>query len=170
MKNASAKKEKYSGTIFLPLVVLLYIASALYNSDKTLHALNVSMHVFLKLLPIILSVIILLGLFNYFFNAKKFSQKLRKDSGIKAWLLTLAGGIISNGPVYVWYPLLTDLRSNGVRDGLIVAFIYSRSIKVPMLPVMIDYFGWKFTVILSVYILIAAVLQGVIMDFFKTEE
>ena len=106
-------------------------------------------------------------MFNYFFDAKKFSQKLSRGAGIKAWLFALAGGVISHGPVYVWYPLLQDLRSNGVRDGLLVAFIYARSIKVPMLPVMIDYFGWKFTLILSVYTLLASVVLGILMDAFN---
>jgi uncharacterized membrane protein YraQ (UPF0718 family) len=164
------QKAKVSGKIFLPVVLFLYIGFAFHDPHKTLMALDAALHVFLKILPIIASVIILLGVFNYFFDAKKFSQKLQKGSGVKGWFFALAGGVISHGPVYVWYPLLTDLRANGVRDGLIVAFVYARSIKVPMLPVMIDYFGWKFTLILSVYTLLAAVLQGVIMDMFKTEE
>ena len=164
------QKAKVSGKIFLPVVLLLYIGFAFHDPHKTLNALDAALHVFLKILPIIVSVIVLLGVFNYFFDPKKFSQKLNAGSGIKGWFFALAGGVISHGPVYVWYPLLTDLRSNGVRDGLIVAFIYSRSIKVPMLPVMIDYFGWKFTLILSVYTLLAAVLQGIVMDFFKTGE
>ena len=164
------QKAKVSGKIFLPVVLFLYIGFAFHDPHKTLMALDAALHVFLKILPIIASVIILLGVFNYFFDAKKFSQKLQKGSGVKGWFFALAGGVISHGPVYVWYPLLTDLRANGVRDGLIVAFVYARSIKVPMLPVMIDYFGWKFTLILSVYTLLAAVLQGVVIDFFKTGE
>lgn len=163
-------KAKVSGKIFLPIVIVTYIVLAFLHPNKTLTALDVSFHVFLKILPIITIVIILLGVFNYFFDAKKFSQKLQKGSGIKGWLFALAGGVISHGPVYVWYPLLTDLRANGVRDGLLVAFIYSRSIKVPMLPVMIDYFGWKFTLILSVYTLLAAVLQGIVMDAFNPSQ
>ncbi|WP_345993101.1 permease [Sulfurimonas sp. HSL-1716] len=163
-----APKARVSGTIFLPIVITTYIVLAFLHPSKTLTALDASFHVFLRILPIITAVIILLGVFNYFFDAKKFSQKLQMGSGVKGWFFALAGGVISHGPVYVWYPLLTDLRTHGMRDGLIVAFVYSRSIKVPMLPVMIDYFGWKFTVILSIYILIASVLQGVVMDFFKT--
>ena len=133
-----APKAKVSGKIFLPIVIITYIVLAFFNPSKTLMALDAAFHVFLRILPIITAVIILLGVFNYFFDAKKFSQKLQKGSGLKGWFFALIGGIISHGPVYVWYPLLTDIRSNGVRDGLIVAFIYSRSIKVPMLPVMID--------------------------------
>ena len=161
------QKAKVSGTIFLPIVIITYIVLALYHPNKTLNALDASFHVLLKILPIIAAVILLLGVFNYFFDAKKFSQKLSRDAGIKAWFFALAGGVISHGPVYVWYPLLQDLRSNGVRDGLLVAFIYARSIKVPMLPVMIDYFGWKFTLILSVYTLLASVVLGMLMDAFN---
>jgi hypothetical protein len=47
------------------------------------------------------------------------------------------------------YPLLEDLRGHGMRDGLIVVFFASRTIKIPLLPIMIDYFGWVFTLVLT---------------------
>ena len=66
--------------------------------------------------------------------------------------------------MYAWYPLLEDLRSHGMRDGLIVAFFASRAIKIPLLPMMIDYFGWAFTLVLSFYILIGALVQGLMLE------
>jgi uncharacterized membrane protein YraQ (UPF0718 family) len=60
--------------------------------------------------------------------------------------------------------MLEDLRIHGMRDGLIVVFFASRAIKIPLLPMMIDYFGWAFTLILSFYILIGALIQGWILE------
>ena len=72
----------------------------------------------------------------------------------------VAGGILSHGPSYVWYPLLQELRSHGTRDGLVVTFLYVRAIKLPWLPVMVDYFGWSFTLLLSLFLILFGLLQG----------
>ena len=76
----------------------------------------------------------------------------------------MAAGVISHGPMYAWYPLLEDLRGHGMRDGLIVVFFASRTIKIPLLPIMIDYFGWVFTIVISCYILVSALVQGLILE------
>ncbi len=51
-----------------------------------------------------------------------------------------------------------------MRIGLIAAFIYSRAIKIPLLPLMIYYFGFMFVVLLTIYMIIAAVIQGKIIE------
>jgi len=66
--------------------------------------------------------------------------------------------------MYAWYPMIADLRSHGLKDGLVVVFFYTRAIKLPLLPLMIDYFGVSFTLVLSFYILIGALLQGWIFE------
>lgn len=71
--------------------------------------------------------------------------------------------MVSHGPMYVWYPLLEELRRHGTKDELIVVFFASRAIKVPLLPMMVDYFGLLFTFLLSFYMLIASIIQGLCM-------
>lgn len=66
------------------------------------------------------------------------------------------------------YPLLEDLRGHGMRDGLIVVFFASRTIKIPLLPIMIDYFGWVFTLVLTLYILVSAIIQGLLLELFDS--
>jgi ABC-type amino acid transport system permease subunit len=51
-----------------------------------------------------------------------------------------------------------------MRYGLMAAFFYARAIKVPLLPIMVSYFGLAFTVLLSFYILVAAWIQGWLVD------
>lgn len=170
MKQKASNKPKTSGTVFLPIVLVLYVIIYIFSPEKTVDALGVSFNTMLKLLPIIITVMILLGVFNYFFNLNKLAKKMDKNSGAKAWIYALVGGIISHGPTYIWYPMLSEFRSHGVRDGLIFAFFYTRSIKVPMLPIMIDYFGWGFTILLSFYTIVAALVQGIIMNALSSDE
>jgi len=74
------------------------------------------------------------------------------------------GGILSSGPVYVWYPLLADLREEGMRDSLVAAFMYARAIKIPMIPLLVYYFGWNFTLLFTLYLLIFSVLNGLLVE------
>jgi len=107
-----------------------------------------------------------MAIINSFIQPKKIAKYLGKESGLKGWTIALLSGLLSHGSGYVWYPMLSDLREHGVRDGLIVTFFYARAIKLPWLPMMVAYFGTAFTIILTVYILLGALLQGLIADKF----
>ena len=99
-------------------------------------------------------------------NLKTVSKYVGKGSGIKGWSLAISTGILSHGPIYVWYPLLKDLRDRGMRSGLIAAFLYSRAIniKIPLLPLIVYYFGVLFVVVLLPYIVIASIVEGEIIE------
>ena len=105
-----------------------------------------------------------MGIMNYIVNPKTIAKYVGEESGIKGWLLSISAGILSHGPIYVWYPLLKDLRNHGMRIGLIAVFIYNRAIKIPLLPLMIYYFGLMFVVVLTIYMIIASVIQGKLID------
>jgi len=152
------------GLIFLGIVAAGYALLALKSPAQAQQALYASAQILWKLLPMLAVVIVLLGLFQYLLNPRALSRHLGSESGAKAWLIAAAGGVLSHGPSYVWYPMLADLRARGVRDGLIAAFLYVRAIKLPWLPVMVDYFGWTFTLTLSAVLLLFGVVQGVLME------
>ncbi|WP_281951768.1 permease [Nitrosophilus kaiyonis] len=152
------------GIRFLFLVVLVYILLFYFFPQKSLLALKESFSVLIKILPILLVVIFFNALINYFFKPKKLSYHLSKDRGIKAWIIALIAGILSHGPMYAWYPLIEDLKKKGLRDSLIAMFFYARAVKLPILPLMIHYFGLKFAIVLNIYIIIGAVLQGMIVE------
>jgi uncharacterized membrane protein YraQ (UPF0718 family) len=157
---------KVSGIYFLALVLLAYLLLFGTTPDKALAALAESWQVLAKLLPALIVVIVLLGLFNYFFNPKKMARFLGSESGLRGWLIAVAGGILSHGPAYIWFPLLSDLRGHGTKMGLIAAFIYVRAIKLPWIPLMVEYFGWPFTIIISLYLIVGGVVQGLLIDLF----
>ena len=151
-----------SGWIMLLLSIVLYGVTYVIKPDLVIPALLASGKLLKYIAPILLFVIILTALINSFFDPKKIAQHLGTQSGIKGWLIAISGGILSHGPSYIWYPMLQRIRENGAKDGIIVAFFYARSIKIPWLPIMVSYFGITFTVVLSTYIIIAALIQGLI--------
>ena len=102
--------------------------------------------------------------FEYFLSEEKIKKYLSASSGIKRWIIVVAGGLISSGPIYMWYPILANLKKKGVGFGLIATFIYSRAIKLPLLPIMIYYFGLKYTFILTIVLIFMSVAQGKIIE------
>jgi len=154
----------FRGKYLLLIVLIVYGVLFSVGSPFALPALQKSSVILMKILPIFVIVILFTALLNYFLQPGQIAGHLGRESGGKGWLWALLAGVISHGPMYAWYPLLEDLRSHGMRDGLIVVFFASRAIKVPLLPMMIDYFGWSFTLVLSFYILIGALIQGWILE------
>jgi len=156
-----------TGWIIFGIIAVVYLILSFINPHATLSALKESFDVLKMIIPIILVVFFLMALLNGFIRPQSVTKHLGKDSGIKAWIIALVGGILSHGPAYIWYPILQDFRQKGVQDGIIISFLYARSIKIPWLPVMISYFGVSFTIILSFYILLGALIQGMITNKFE---
>ncbi len=159
------KEIKFKGIRFLLIVITIYGLLMIFDTTNSLQALQKSAMTLLKLIPIFIFIILLTGLINYLLKPKQIMKHFGKDSGIKGLFYTLLGGVLSHGPMYAWYGMLEDMRSHGLRDGLIASFLYARAVKLPLLPFMVDMFGVLFTVVMTIYILIFAVVQRVIIDF-----
>ncbi len=154
----------FRGKYIFLTVLVTYVILFLAGSEKVMPAVLKSGNIMMKILPILVVVILLTALLNYYLQPRQIIKHLGHESGAKAWLWALIAGVVSHGPMYAWYSLLEDLRSHGMRDGLIVVFFASRTIKIPLLPIMVDYFGWVFTFVLSLYILIGALIQGLFLE------
>lgn len=157
-------KTTFKGVKFLIIVLISYVVLLIADKPHALSALQKSSSTLLSLLPLFLLIITLTALINYFLKPKQIIKHFGKDSGAKGVFYALIGGIISHGPMYAWYGMLQDMRSQGLKDGLIAVFMYARAVKLPLLPFMVDLFGLLFTIIMTLYILIAAVVQGKVID------
>jgi len=163
-KDNKQPKHKLNGRYLLPLVLLSYPLLYIYYPAQTIEALSKSLSTMLHLLPIFLVVIALMGIFSALINEKIIAKFLGKQSGIKGWVIALFGGILSHGSSYIWYQMLANLREQKVKDNLIITFLYTRAIKLPWLPLMVSYFGYAFTGLLIFYIILGALIQGLIVE------
>jgi len=57
-----------------------------------------------------------------------------------------------------------------MRSGLIAAFLHSRAIKIPLLPLMVYYFGLLFVVVLLPYLVIASLIEGQIIELIENRK
>jgi len=157
--------EKISGKwIFLIIAVALYLITAITNFALFADAFLAFVVLAQKIIPILVLVFAIMFLSNLFFNPQKMSKLVGESAGIRGWILSIAGGILSMGPIYMWYPLLSDLKEKGMRNGFAVAFLYNRAVKISLLPMMIYYFGLKFTVVLTFYMVLFSVINGVFVE------
>lgn len=163
----SGKKTRMTGKYFLGSVLALYLASGLFSPEKTAKALEASLHLLLTLLPLFAAVILLSALIGYWLRPEALARYLGAQSGIRGWGIALLAGVLSHGPMYAWYPMLSTLKNQGMGNALITVFLYARAVKLPLLPLMIDYFGVAFSLLLNAFILLGALLQGKLIAWSK---
>ncbi|HDS45689.1 MAG TPA: permease [Methanomicrobia archaeon] len=161
------KKELSHGLYFLGFVLILYLALYLLEPTSTQKALRASGEVLVTIAPILVVIIGFMGILNYFFTPKTIAKYAGQGSGAKGWILAVTTGILSHGPIYIWYPLLRELREQGMRSGLVAAFLYNRAIKLPHLPLMVYYFGTLFVVVLLVYMVLVSVIVGKLLELIE---
>jgi len=150
--------------IFLFVVICLYALAFLANAELTLNALSFTTKLFHRLLPVLLLVFTLIFISNLFIKPDWVRANVGHDSGLRGWIIAVVGGILSVGPIYAWYALLKDLKTKGMRTALIAVFLYNRGIKLPLLPLMIHYFGITYTLILATYMTLFSLLSGILVE------
>lgn len=151
------------GWVFLGCVAVSYGICAIAAPDVLALALSELMTLSVRVLPVLGGVFFLLFLIDIFINRQWILRHLGKAAGIKGWALTIGCGVLSAGPLFVWYPLLADLKAKGMSGALLSVFLYSRALKLPLLPLMVHYFGLAYTILFSVSILVFSVLIGWLM-------
>ena len=170
--GAEGKKKKRNkeitstGVIFLSIALLLYILLSFVMPELILQSFQISVNLLLKLIPVFLLIIVLMGVTNYYVNSKTILKYLGKESGTLGWVLAITGGILSHGSIYAWYPFLKELRDQGMKSGLVAVFLYNRAVKIPLLPLMVYYFGNSFVIVLLVFMILASIIEGLLIENF----
>ena len=149
--------------IFPASVLVLYGILFAVMPDKTLSAVKSSGNVLFSIIGVLALVFIAMVVFNLFVKPGQVAKFLGAGSGAKGMTLSAAAGIISMGPIYAWYPLLKELKQKGAGNAPIAVFLYNRAIKLPLLPIMIAYFGWVYVVILSALTVLGSIATGYAM-------
>ena len=157
-------EKSRAGWYFLFIVIVAYIAVFLIKPDAIIPSLKFFVSIIKKIIPVFILVFILLVVMNWIVEPKKIVKHLGKDAGIKGWFYSIIGGIISTGPIYMWYPLLSELQKHKARQGFIAAFLYNRALKPALLPLFIYYFGLVYVVILTIVMIIASIFQGIVIE------
>lgn len=127
--NTMARGRGSGGWLFLGLVLLAHAAAALLEPDIAAQARAAFVRMGRSVGPVLLLVFALVFLVERFLTPERTRAWLGRGSGRRGWLLALAAGVVSTGPVYAWYALLAGLRDKGMRDVLVAVALYARAIE-----------------------------------------
>ncbi len=166
-KKSSAPKTKIP-FISLGIIGFGYLLLYFFNRPLFLKSLNQFIKLSAQIIPFLVIVFVIMFLNIMFIKPSTIKKHLGEQSGFMGYIYAIVAGIISVGSVYMWYPLLKELKETGMSNKLVAVFIYNRSIKLHLLPVLILYFGIKFSVVLTLLtILFSLVIALTVQKFIK---
>jgi len=152
------------GWVFLVVVLVIYAVTGLVDYELVLSAIGIFMQLLDKVLPALALVFVLIFTVDLLLDPKRVEKYLGQRSGILGWLAAIVAGILSTGPVYAWYAVLHDLRQKGMRTSLVAVVLYSRAVKLPLLPLLVHYFGLGYTMVLASYLIGFSIIGGLLIE------
>lgn len=161
MKKPKTSKAKW---YFLLVVIISYLIVLVTNRNLFADSLKFFSNIFIQILPLFVIVFILMAISNFILTPKRITKFIGKKPKKRTWLIVAITGILSSGPIYMWYPLLADLKQKGMQPGMIGTFLYNRAIKLPFLPLILFYFSWQYVLTLTTLIFLASFVQGITLN------
>lgn len=155
-------KKLPGGIKFVLSMILIYGVLFLVSPSFISKSFFDFLEGFSKLLPMLIFFFFIIFIINFFLRPETVKRHLGQSSGLKGWVYACLGSVFVSSPPYVVFPMLKELREHGMKYSLIAVFMNNRNVQPAFLPVMAYYFGWAFTVVMSVYIMIFAILNAVI--------
>ncbi len=165
MQSIFKKLNSISGGLkFFAVVALLYILLLFSNTQLAQQAFLNFLQIFFKIFPLLMVVFVFMVATNLYITEEKTKKYFGEGSGIKGYFYAIISGILIAGPPYVLYPMLGELKNKGVKNSLLAVFLYNRNVKLAFLPALIYYFGAEYTVVLSFYIILFSIINGLIIQ------
>jgi len=150
-------------TIFTTVLVII---SFIIDRKKTIKGIQKGLKQFLKILPTLLSVIIIISIVLFFVSDKFLMEYLGKEAGLGAYISAAAIGSVSLLPGFIAYPLAGILVQSGVSYSVIAVFITTlMMVGILTIPIEARYFGLKTTIIRNTLSFIGAIIVGTLMAF-----
>jgi len=151
------------------LTIILTIISFVFDKNKTLKGVKKGIMMFIKILPTLLSVMILVSVVLYFVSDKILIKYLGEKAGVGAYVFAAIIGTISIIPGFISYPLAGILINTGVSYSVISVFITTlKMVGVLTIPLEARFFGYKISILRNSLALIGALTVGALMSIIYT--
>jgi uncharacterized membrane protein YraQ (UPF0718 family) len=146
---------------------LCIIVSLIVNRRKTWTGIKKGAVMFLKLLPTLILMLVLVSVVLFLIPEEKLAKYMGEGSGIAGWGTAALFGSVALIPGFIAYPLCGILVKSGVAYSIIAVFITTLMMTGFLtLPVEARFFGWRVSIIRNLVSLAAALFIGLIMGFF----
>ncbi len=152
-------------SIFINLFALLLLIFAfLKDKEKSKKALLISLKSFIRIIPNMLVIVILIGLMLGLIPKSEISKIVGEQSGFKGIIITAITGSILQIPSLISFPLAASLLQQGATITIVAVFITTLTmIGVVMLPLEIRELGKKMALLRNILSFLIAILIGIIM-------
>ncbi len=142
----------------------LTIISLIVDPKKTIKGVKKGIIQFLKILPTLLSVIIIISIVLHFVSNDLIVKYLGESAGWEGYLSAAILGSVSLLPGFIAYPLAGILVKTGVSYAVISVFITTlMMVGVLTIPIEAKYFGIKVTLIRNALSFLGAIVVGAAM-------
>ena len=134
---------------------------------KTIDGLKRGLMMFLKLLPTLINVLILVSIFLYLVPNEKLVQWMGESSGIEGYIIAGVTGSLSLIPGFIAFPLSSVLIKSGVSYPVLAMFITTLlMVGIFTLPIEQKFFGWRVSLMRNGLSLIGAVVCALLIGLF----
>jgi len=144
--------------------IIAMAVSAIADWQKTREGLFRGLGMFVRLLPALLLVLVLVSVVLFLLPNEIIVKNLGEGSGVKGWIIAALIGSVAMIPGFIAYPLAGVLIKSGVAYGTIAVFITTlMMVGIVTLPIEAKFFGWKTSIIRNGLSWAAAIFIGFIM-------
>ena len=145
-------------------VVLAYMVVAINRPASAGKGALLGLQTFGELAATLIAVFIIVGLFQVWVSDEFIMKHLGESSGFKGLAIGAGLGTVIHGPLVGVFPLLEALLRKGARTGVVVAIVSTWAIKLPMIPLELRLFGWKFTLLREGLLFVSAFIMAPLME------
>ena len=124
-------------------------------------AFNKALKGFISMLPMLLAIILLLGIFDIYITKEILSSFFISNNFIDTVTGTLMGGVLTGNPMFS-YILSGELTAAGISLFAVTAFILSWvTLGVVQLPAEVEIFGLRFTFYRTLFTFLTTILVSI---------
>ncbi|MGE0792686.1 MAG: permease [Candidatus Woesearchaeota archaeon] len=146
------------------LALILLVVAFFKDKQKTIKSLKITFKSFLKMLPLLIVIIIIIGLTFGFLPSEKISSILGTQTGFLGVLITGLLGAILHIPAILAFPLSASILENGASITIVATFILTLTmVGIVTLPLEIKELGKKFALLRNVLSFVIAIFIAYIM-------
>jgi uncharacterized membrane protein YraQ (UPF0718 family) len=155
------------GLLYLAVIATVYLIAGRISPDKTRESLRVARFSLLRILPLLVAVFTLIGLFQTFLPPEIVQNWLGETSGKSSLLVGGLAGAVAIGPPLAAFPLAGSLLEAGAWPPAIAAFIVSWiSVGIITLPFEASVFGPRFALARNSLAFLSSLLIGLLAGSF----
>jgi len=164
-------KDKIGGNfLFLIIMILLFSIIIFFDRAKWLHILSLFWNNFFITDQALIFVYVLIFVFNILFSSEKINHFFTKGNYFHKLTFSVFWWLFSSWPPYLWFPFLKTIKEKNFSEGHIAAFLYARSVKIPLLLLMIQFFWWQFTLVFNSVLFLFSFLIGFLFDILFSKQ